>query len=107
MCKLLNSSNLLKLEHLTVDFSPKKHKVVFDQLHEEEEILDHWLFPFPELRTLTLNISLKVDSQVMHVLFSRIFKHCPKLQELEWKHNNTVKKYNLAMIHCIKNQSVA
>jgi len=104
--KLMKSPNMLNLEHLTVDFPPRKQTVVIDQL-EEKEILDHWLFPFPELRTLTLSISLNVDSLVMHVLLSRIFKHCPKLQELEWKENNTVKKYNLGMIYCIKNQSVA
>ena len=94
------------LTPLTPDDRSQQAAIEIEAL-EEEEILDHWLFPFPELRTLTLSISLNVDSLVMHVLLSRIFKHCPKLQELEWKENNTVKKYNLGMIYCIKNQSVA
>jgi len=109
MRKLMKSPNMLQLEHLTVDFSPRNSTTNQFTREDEREIIDHWLFPFPELRSLTLNISLNVDPLVNHVLFSRIFKHCPKLEELEWNNNHTCtcSKYDLIMIHRVRNQCAA
>ena len=110
MRKLMKSSNMLRLKYLSLELSSRtRSTITFDQNADEREIIDHWLFPFPELRTLTLNISLNVDPLVMHVLIYRIFKHCPKLEELGWNNNHagTCSKYHLMMIHHVRNQCLA
>ena len=74
MHSLMNNPNNHHLERLNLRF----RCAVFDK-SDEEEILNHWHFKFPHLRSLSLKTYLHIDISIISILYHRIVKNCPKL----------------------------
>jgi len=98
MHSLMNNPNS---HHLVERLNLKFRCAVFDK-SDEHEILNHWHFKFPHLRSLSLH---RVDTSIINILCHRIVENCPKLESIGFNENyydrarmsdfrNQFKKYN-------------
>ena len=98
--------HLLKMQTLEDFYLDLSQTTVLFEKADEKDLMDHWLFHFPQLKHLTLKMALEVDLAVILVWLSRILKHCMKLQQFDLvnSYNDSTIECDSTMIHFLRNQ---